>query len=109
MGAPDDGSAPQPSSQQEHHQHHTPDHDQRLEEESLIIMADKANQVHAPPAHLAARFYRNQANQRRKSSATSSRRNSLSSVHSHGSGLSQRRSSTPAGLQSHTIAQHLRQ
>jgi hypothetical protein len=106
MGAPDDGSAPQRSSQQE--QHHTPEHEKRLEEESMIIMADKANQVYAPPAHLAARFYRNQANQRRKSSATSSRRNSLSSVHSHGSGLSQRRSSTPAGLQSHTIAQHLR-
>ena len=107
MGAPDDGSAPQ-RPPQEHRQQHTPDHEKRLEEESLVIVADKANQVHAPPAHLAARFYRNQANQRRKSSATSSRRNSLSSVHSHGSGLSQRRSSTPAGLQSHTIAQHLR-
>lgn len=101
MGAPDDGSAPQ-RSQQDH------DHERQLEEESLVIMADKANQVFAPPAHLAARFYRNQANQRRKSSATSSRRNSLSSVHSHGSSLSQRRSSTPAGIQSHTVAQHLR-
>lgn len=95
MGAPDDHT-------------HDYDHEKQLEEESLVIMADKANRVYAPPAHLAARFYRNQANQRRKSSATSSRRNSLTSVHSHGSSRSQRRSSTPAGLQSHTIAQHLR-
>jgi hypothetical protein len=102
MGAPDEGSAPPPT------HNHNHDHEKRLEEESLVIMADKANHVYAPPAHLAARFYRNQANQRRKSSATSSRRNSLSSVHSHGSSRSQRRSSTPAGLQSHTIAQHLR-
>jgi hypothetical protein len=100
MGAPDDGSAPPPT------HHH--DHENQLDDESLVIMADKANHVYAPPAHLAARFYRTQANQRRKSSATSSRRNSLSSVHSHGSSRSQRRSSTPAGLQSHTIAQHLR-
>lgn len=102
MGAPDDGSVPPPTAQQQY------DHEKQLEEESLVIMADKAHQVYAPPAHLAARFYRTQANQRRKSSATSSRRNSLSSVHSHASSRSQRRSSTPAGLQSHTIAQHLR-
>lgn len=100
MGAPDEGAPP--SATQNH------DYEKQLEEESLVIMADKANQIYAPPAHLAARFYRNQANQRRKSSATSSRRNSLTSVHSHASSRSQRRSSTPAGLQSHTIAQHLR-
>ncbi|KAM0715713.1 hypothetical protein Q7P37_009213 [Cladosporium fusiforme] len=100
MGAPDDGSAP-PTAQ-------NADHERQLEEESLVIMADQAHQVYAPPAHIAARFYRDHANQRRKSSATSSRRNSLSSVHSHGSGLSQRRSSTPAGIQSHSVAQHLR-
>lgn len=102
MGAPDEGSAPPPTHDYDY------EHERQLEEESLVIMADKANTVYAPPAHLAARFYRSQANQRRKSSATSSRRNSLSSVHSHGSSRSQRRSSTPAGLQSHTIAQHLR-
>ena len=61
----------------------------------------------APPAHLAARFYRNKANARRKSSAASSRRNSLSSVHSRASSLSQRRG-TVAGCQSNYIAQHLR-
>ena len=60
-----------------------------------------------PPAHLAARFYRTKANARRKSSATSSRRNSLSSVHSNVSSLSRRRSSV-GGSQSNYIAQHLR-
>ena len=101
MGAPDDGAVPSPTPQDTH--------EQQLQDESLVIMADKANQVFAPPARIAARFYRSPANQRRKSSATSSRRNSLSSsVHSHGSGLSQRRSSTPAGIQSHSVAQHLR-
>lgn len=58
----------------------------------------------APPAHIAARFYKSAA--RRKSSATSSRRNSLSSVHSHGSSISHRRGST--GCQSNYVAQHLR-
>ena len=60
----------------------------------------------APPAHLAARFW-NKSAARRKSSATSSRRNSLSSVNSHGSSLSQRRASS-IGCQSNYIAQHLR-
>ncbi|KAI7199766.1 Tcp11-domain-containing protein [Hortaea werneckii] len=62
-------------------------------------------QVYAPPAHLAARFYRNRAGLRRKSSATSSRRNSLSSAQSH---TSSRRSASIAGCQSHYVAQHLR-
>ena len=62
-------------------------------------------QVYAPPAHLAARFYRNRASAHRKSSAASSRRNSLSSAHSH---TSSRRSSSVGGCQSHYIAQHLR-
>ncbi|SMQ55734.1 unnamed protein product [Zymoseptoria tritici ST99CH_3D7] len=61
--------------------------------------------IYGPPAHIAARFYRNQLN-RRKSSAASSRRNSLSSAHSHTSSRSQRRSS--AGCQSTYVAQHLR-
>jgi hypothetical protein len=63
------------------------------------------NSIYAPPAHIAARFYRSQYN-RRKSSAASSRRNSLSSAHSQTSSRSQRRSST--GCQSTYIAQHLR-
>ncbi|KXL48953.1 hypothetical protein M433DRAFT_57453 [Acidomyces richmondensis BFW] len=61
----------------------------------------------APPAHLIARLHRNRANARRKSSAASSRRNSLSSAHSHTSSRSHRRASTP-GCQSNYVAQHLR-
>ena len=75
-------------------------------ENEETTMAD-GPEYFAPPAHLAARFYRNKAAARRKSSATSSRRNSLSSVHSHASSLSQRRASS-AGCQSNYIAQHLR-
>ncbi|KAK5110753.1 hypothetical protein LTR62_005630 [Meristemomyces frigidus] len=61
-----------------------------------------------PPPHIAARFYRNRPpyNMRRKSSATSSRRNSLSSAHSRASSISRRHST--AGTQSYAIAQHLR-
>ncbi|KAK1077080.1 hypothetical protein LTR33_008390 [Friedmanniomyces endolithicus] len=68
-------------------------------------MADDEERDHAPPPHLAARFYRNRANTRRKSSAASSRRNSLSSAHSRASSISHRRGS---GCQSNYIAQHLR-
>ncbi|KAF2722536.1 Tcp11-domain-containing protein, partial [Polychaeton citri CBS 116435] len=59
-------------------------------------------EIYAPPAHLAARFYKNKLDARRKSSATSSRRNSLSSAQSHGSSGLRRR------FQSDYIAQHLR-
>ncbi|KAH9810086.1 IQ calmodulin-binding motif domain protein [Teratosphaeria destructans] len=59
------------------------------------------NEVFAPPAHLAARLYA-----RRKSSTTSSRRNSMSSVHSRASSISRRGSSV--GCHSRHIAQHLR-
>ena len=69
------------------------------------------HEVYAPPAHIAARFYRNQYT-RRKSSAASSRRNSLSSAHSqahsHTSGRSSIRRSSTGGCQSTYIAQHLR-
>ncbi|EMC97679.1 hypothetical protein BAUCODRAFT_33402 [Baudoinia panamericana UAMH 10762] len=68
-------------------------------------MTDNEQQIYAPPPHLAARFYRNRANARRKSSAASSRRNSLSSAHSRASSVSHRRGS---GYQSNYIAQHLR-
>lgn len=54
------------------------------------------------PPHVAARFYRPTAT-RRKSSAASSRRNSLSSLHSNRSNLS-----CHGGPQSSHIAQHLR-
>lgn len=67
-------------------------------------MQKQHQEYYAPPAHIAARFYRN-ALTRRKSSAASSRRNSLSSAQSHASSRS-RRSST--GGQSTYIAQHLR-
>ena len=78
----------------------------RETEDGATTMCE-APQYFAPPAHLAARFYRNRASARRKSSATSSRRNSLSSVHSHTSSISHRRS-TSVGCQSNYIAQHLR-
>lgn len=74
------------------------------EETSLIIMSDGAGQVCAPPARIAARFYRDSMS-RRKSSGPSSRRNSMSSTHSHGSSRSFRRGST---CQSSYVAQHLR-
>lgn len=73
-------------------------------EETLIIMSDDAGQVYAPPARVAARFYRDPLT-RRKSSAASSRRNSMSSTHSHGSSRSFRRGSA---CQSNHVAQHLR-
>ncbi|KAG8631518.1 hypothetical protein KVT40_000658 [Elsinoe batatas] len=65
--------------------------------------ADDVDRVFEPPAHIAARFYRRPLT-RRKSSAASSRRNSLSSSHSHTSARSLRRASS----QSHAIAQQLR-
>lgn len=74
------------------------------EDAPLIVMSDDAGRIYAPPARIAARFYRD-SNSRRKSSAASSRRNSLSSTHSHGSSRSFRRGST---CQSNYIAQHLR-
>ena len=74
------------------------------DEASFLIMNEDAGQYHPPPARLAARFYTNPIS-RRKSSATSSRRNSLSSTHSHASARSLRRHSS---AQSTHIAQHLR-
>lgn len=101
MGAPDEQAPPPPPYEQH-------ERDPPVDDESLVILAEHAGDVHAPPAHLAARFYKDRMNFRRKSSAASSRRNSMSSAHSLGSGMSQRRSSTPAGMQNHYIAQHLR-
>lgn len=77
--------------------------------ENVNMADDNGNteQIYAPPAHLAARFYSSRMNARRKSSAASSRRNSLSSAQSHTSSRSHRRGSG-LGCQSNYIAQHLR-
>lgn len=72
----------------------------------LINEDSNDNRIHAPPPRIAARFYRPSMN-RRKSSAASSRRNSVSSAHSHQSHASSRHGSNP-GPQSSYIAQHLR-
>ena len=100
MGAPSDDQA-QPPTYEQHTQ------DTKVDHENMVISSENAGEVYAPPAHLAARFYRNTSNFRRKSSAASSRRNSLSSAHSHASSMS-RRGSTPGGIQTHYIAQHIR-
>lgn len=75
-----------------------------IPEEPDMILSDAAEngQAFAPPPRIAARFYR-PSNTRRKSSAASSRRNSISSTHSHQSNRSYRNS-----CQSHHVAQHLR-
>jgi len=71
-------------------------------EDSIMSSDGEAPIVYNPPPHIAARIYRNTAN-RRKSSAASSRRNSMSS---HQSGRSAR--SAHGGPQSTHVAQHLR-
>lgn len=72
------------------------------EDVDMDFFADDSSLSYAPPAHLAERFYR-KSNSRRKSSAHSSRRNSLSSRHSHQSALS-----AHGGPFSTHVAQHLR-
>ncbi|KAL2073260.1 hypothetical protein VTL71DRAFT_10584 [Oculimacula yallundae] len=73
--------------------------------EDLDLINEESNdhRIHTPPPRIAARFYRPTTN-RRKSSAASSRRNSVSSAHSHQSQISSRH----GGSQSNYIAQHLR-
>ncbi|KAM0330640.1 hypothetical protein ACHAQA_003590 [Verticillium albo-atrum] len=69
---------------------------------------DAAGHIHTPPPRIAARFYR-PTQTRRKDSAASSRRNSISSAHSRCSSAAHnyaRRNSD--GHQSKLIAQHLR-
>lgn len=75
-----------------------------IPEEAEMILSDGAegSLPFSPPPRIAARFYRPSA-ARRKSSATSSRRNSISSTLSHTSTRSFR-----SACQSHHIAQHLR-
>jgi hypothetical protein len=71
---------------------------------NYIKEASTLNRIYSPPPHIAARFYR-PTNSRRKSSAASSRRNSMSSAHSQQSHLSNRHGRGP---QSNYIAQNLR-
>jgi hypothetical protein len=75
------------------------------EDIDLDLITEESNdtRIHTPPPRIAARFYRPSAN-RRKSSAASSRRNSISSAHSHQSHASSRH----GGSQSNYIAQYLR-
>ena len=72
------------------------------EDIDMDTFADQDTPWCAPPAHIAARFYR-KSNARRKSSTPTSRRSSLSSRHSHHSNLS-----CHGGPQSDHVAQHLR-
>lgn len=69
----------------------------------LVNEENNALRIHTPPPRIAERFYR-PANNRRKSSAASSRRGSISSAHSHQSHTSGRH----GGPQSNHVAQHLR-
>lgn len=73
------------------------------EDTDMDSFSEDNSHCYAPPAHIAARFYRNAANARRKSSAASSRRSSLSSLHSKQSALS-----CHGGPRSTHVAQHLR-
>ncbi|RGP68769.1 hypothetical protein FLONG3_8032 [Fusarium longipes] len=63
------------------------------------------SRIYTPPPHIAARFYR-PSQARRRDSAASSRRNSVSSAHSRCSSIQP--SSHRGGEQSKHIAQHLR-
>ncbi|KAH8821261.1 T-complex protein 11-domain-containing protein [Xylogone sp. PMI_703] len=73
------------------------------EDQDTDIILEDDSRIYTPPPHIVARFYRPSFN-RRKSSAASSRRNSISSVHSHQSHTS----GHIGGPQSSYIAQHLR-
>ncbi|OAA37653.1 IQ calmodulin-binding motif domain protein [Metarhizium rileyi] len=67
---------------------------------------DQDNRIYTPPPRVAARFYR-PSQARRRDSAASSRRNSISSAHSRCSSL-QRPPSRDDNDQSKYVAQHLR-
>lgn len=76
------------------------------EDPDFMMSSDNdAPQIYTLPPRVAARFQRPAAN-RRKSSAASSRRNSISSLHSQHSNRSNR--SSHGGPQSTHLAQHLR-
>jgi len=74
-----------------------------VDAEDIVMSSDgEPSSMNSLPPHIAARFYR-QSSARRKSSATSSRRNSISSLKSNRSGRS-----AHGGPQSSHLAQHLR-
>ncbi|KAG7109060.1 T-complex protein 11-like protein 1 like [Verticillium longisporum] len=68
---------------------------------------DAVGHIHTPPPRIAARFYR-PTQTRRKDSAASSRRNSISSAHSRCSSAHNYTRGHSDGHQSKLIAQHLR-
>ena len=72
------------------------------EDTDMHLIAEEGVDHTTPPPRLAARFHRNTSS-RRRSSAHSSRRSSLSSIHSHPSSVS-----CHGGPRSTHIAQHLR-
>jgi T-complex protein 11 len=77
-------------------------HDDIPEENEDMTVSDQEGHAFAPPARIAARFFRH-ATTRRKSSAASSRRNSLSSAHSL-----QSNSSYSNARRNNHVAQYLR-
>ncbi|PHH75460.1 hypothetical protein CDD80_2362 [Ophiocordyceps camponoti-rufipedis] len=69
---------------------------------------ERDDRVYTPPPHIAARFYR-PSQARRRDSAASSRRNSISSAHSRCSSIQRSASREPLHHhQSKHVAQHLR-
>ncbi|KFA70342.1 hypothetical protein S40285_01741 [Stachybotrys chlorohalonatus IBT 40285] len=68
-------------------------------------VAEQDRRIYTPPPRVAARFYR-PSHARRKESAASSRRNSISSAHSRCSSIQM--PSQLDGVQSKQVAQHLR-
>ncbi|KAI9867281.1 MAG: hypothetical protein M1813_009559 [Trichoglossum hirsutum] len=73
-----------------------------IPEDVDLMSSDDMAQDATPPPHIAARFSKRPSINRRRSSTASSRRNSLSSTHSHHSRHSYH------GPQSRYVAQHLR-
>lgn len=67
-----------------------------------MVLNNESPEHFSLPPHIAARFYRKSCG-RRRTSAPSSRRNSMSSLHSHHSNIS-----SHGGPQSDHVAQHLR-
>lgn len=94
----EDNMADESSSSEDYH----PANDDIPEESEDMTISDETGHTFAPPARIAARFHRPTAS-RRKSSAASSRRNSLSSTHSL-----QSNSSYAQARRSNHVAQYLR-
>ncbi|CAK7219543.1 hypothetical protein SBRCBS47491_003888 [Sporothrix bragantina] len=87
------------------------DEDRMVDGSSSPSQTSPPARIYTPPPHIAARFYRTSTQTRRKGSATSSRRNSISSNHSrssHGFGFPTGSPSSSGAPQSKHVAQHLR-